>query len=173
MKKFYLIVLLLAVSLITAAWSYENFELEYKTFDQTTPVKLADLPVSFKMHDYLVKYAKQYKVPLDVAFGIAKLETSYGGVFHWNYNPSQTSFAKAYGAMQVQQPTASYVWGRNITEEELLHDFEFNIETSMKYISMLYDRYSDWAKALGYYHTGQPVINWYAKKITDDADLSI
>lgn len=173
MKKFYLILWLSAITLMTASWTYENYPEKGKSFDTSVKAELRDLPVSFRMHDYLVKYAKQYKVPLDVAFGIAKLETSYGGAFHWTYNPSQTSYAAAFGAMQVQQPTATYVWGKEICEEELLYNFEFNIETSMKYISMLKNRYGSWPKALGYYHTGYPVINWYAEKITKGADLTI
>lgn len=170
MKRFYIILWLSAVLLITASWSIENTQVNHAKFDKTKAANI-ELPVSFQTYDLLVKYAKKYDVPIKIAFGIAKLETGYHGAFHWKYNPNQTSFAYAYGPMQVQQPTASYVWGREITHDELLNDLDFNIETSMKYIAMLNNRYNSWHKALGYYHTGHPVINWYANTIANNANL--
>jgi soluble lytic murein transglycosylase-like protein len=119
------------------------------------------------MYDYLKKYSDEYGVPIIIAMGVAHKETRYGGPFHWRYNPKLTSSANAYGAMQIQVPTANFIWGgkKKITSKKLLTDLELNVETSMKLLAHLKKKYGGWDVALGCYNTGRPIVNSYAIEI--------
>jgi soluble lytic murein transglycosylase-like protein len=119
------------------------------------------------MYDYLKKYSAEYGVPFRIAMGVAHKETRYGGPFHWRYNPKLTSSANAYGAMQIQVPTANFIWGgkKKITSKKLLTDLELNVETSMKLLAHLKKKYGGWDVALGCYNTGRPIVNSYAIEI--------
>ena len=154
------------VMICAAGWSYERAK---------NLAEIGDLPISsiqtgppcIKLYDHLVTYSEQYRVPLHIAVGVAKKETGYGGPFHWKYDPKQTSYANAYGAMQIQAPTASDVWDRKVTSKQLLNDLEFNVHTSMKLLALLHKRYGSWEIALGCYNTGRPIVNDYARKIVN------
>lgn len=122
-------------------------------------------PLNIKMYRYLNKYAAEYGVPINIAFGIAKYETGYMGLFHWSYNPKVTSTQQAHGAMQIRVPTANDYSDNKITEYDLLNDLELNVELSMKIISSLKDRHGSWELALGAYNTGKPKVNNYARNI--------
>lgn len=68
--------------------------------------------------------------------------------------------------MQVLLSTAKWVWNDNsISKDKMLNNIEFNIETSMKYLNMLYKQYGDWRIVFGYYNTGYPIINSYALNV--------
>ena len=71
----------------------------------------------------------------------------------------------AYGAMQIQTPTATFIRHRKVTSKELLNDLEFNVETSMMIMQYLYKISGRWDVALGYYNTGKPVVNGYSREI--------
>jgi soluble lytic murein transglycosylase-like protein len=122
-------------------------------------------PMSVWMFHYINKYAEKYGVPNNIAFGIAYHETNYKGICDWNYNPSLTSSAYAYGAMQIQVPTANHFSDTTITKEDLLYNVELNIELSMKIISYLKNKYGTWELALGAYNSGKPIVNSYALSI--------
>jgi soluble lytic murein transglycosylase-like protein len=158
-------VVLAAVMVSAAGWSYERSKQLYITGSLASQ-SLNSAPPCIKLYDHLKTYSKRYGVPFHIAFGVAKKETSYGGPFDWRYNPALTSCANAYGAMQVQAPTASDVWKRKVTKKELLTNLEFNVHTSMKLLSMLHKRYGSWEVALGCYNTGRPIVNGYARTIT-------
>jgi soluble lytic murein transglycosylase-like protein len=157
-------VVIAAVMATAAGWSYERT----KHLEKVGSLKakpLSSAPPCIKLYDHLKKYSKRYDVPFHIALGVAKKETSYGGPFDWHYNPAQTSSADAYGAMQVQAPTASDVWKRKVTKKELLNNLEFNVHTSMKLLAQLHKRYGNWEVALGCYNTGRPIVNGYARTI--------
>lgn len=157
-------IVIAAVMVSAAGWSYErakNAE-EIGGFE-VRPIATA--PPCIRLYDHLRTYSERYNVPFYIAVGVAQKETSYGGPFHWRYDPAQISSANAYGAMQVQAPTAGDVWKRKVTKHELLNDLEFNVHTSMKLLSQLHKRYGSWEVALGCYNTGRPIVNDYARKI--------
>jgi soluble lytic murein transglycosylase-like protein len=157
-------VVISAVMISAAGWSYERAKnVEELGGFEPQPIKSA--PPCIRLYDHLKTYSERYDVPFHIAVGVASKETSYGGPFHWTYEPALTSSANAYGAMQVQAPTASDVWKRKVTKKELLTDLEFNVHTSMKLLSQLHKRYGSWAVALGCYNTGRPIVNDYARKI--------
>lgn len=122
-------------------------------------------PPSLALYHYLEKYSKEYGVPFYIALGVAREETGYRGPFQWTYNPKLTSSAAAYGAMQIQVPTANFIWDTPVTKEQLLNNLKLNVQISMKLLAHLNKRYENWAIALGCYNTGRPIINGYAIKI--------
>lgn len=123
------------------------------------------LPESVKLFTYIVKYANEYSIPVNIAFGIANKESGYKGPLHLEYNPKLTSKSKAYGPMQIKLTTANLVSDRRITKSELLNDAELNVRLSLKLLSQLKKQYGSWKLALGAYNTGKPVVNQYARNI--------
>lgn len=162
-----LIIILTAMTLLLAAWSYETTK-EPITGIANSEIIVSRGPASIRMYDYLEHYANKYDVPMYIALGIAREETGYKGPFQWSYNHKQVSSTGACGAMQVLPSTASYVWKRKVTAKELTNDLEFNIETSMKYIAYLHKISKRWDIALGYYNTGYPIVNAYAARIINN-----
>jgi soluble lytic murein transglycosylase-like protein len=126
-----------------------------------------DMPPSMQLYHYIKKYSKEYDVPLNIAFGVAHHETGYEGPFHWRYNPKLTSIANAYGAMQIQVPTANSFSDGKVTKTDLLNNLELNVDLSMRILSYLKKKYGNWKLALGAYNTGRPVVNQYAVNISN------
>lgn len=159
------LLILIFIVIFGAVAAYETRDtVEAKEADSN--FRVIDAPPCIRMYDHLIKYSEKYGVPFNIAYGVARKETRYGGPFHWKYNPKLTSSAAAYGAMQVQVRTANGIWKtRGITKHRLLNDLEFNVETSMKLLAHLKRTYGSWGRALGAYNTGRPVINGYATSI--------
>lgn len=122
-------------------------------------------PTAIKMFNSIQKYSAEYEIPLRYALGIAYAETGYRGPFHWKYNPKQTSSAGALGPMQIMPSTARSIWRKNISPSRLISDIDLNVETSMKLLRKLHNRYRDWKIVFGCYNTGRPCINGYAEKV--------
>jgi soluble lytic murein transglycosylase-like protein len=156
------VLIMFCLILFGAVWSYEIRKSTNGLPDGAMDIQHA--PPCIQLYDYLKIYSDKYNVPFHIAYGIAQKETAYKGPFHWAYNPKLTSSAAAYGAMQIQVPTANFIWQgkKKITSKKLLNDLELNVETSMKLLSYLKGKYGSWQVALGCYNTGYPVINQYA-----------
>jgi soluble lytic murein transglycosylase-like protein len=122
-------------------------------------------PTAVKMFNSIEIYSMKYNIPLKYALGIAYAETRYQGPFHWTYNPSQKSSAGALGPMQIMPSTANSVWNKNISKGELVSNIDLNVETSMKVLRRLYDKYGNWKIVFGCYNTGRPCVNGYAEKV--------
>lgn len=122
-------------------------------------------PIAVRMFSSIEKYATKYDIPLRYALGIAYAETRYEGPFHWRYNPQQKSSAGALGPMQIMPSTANMIWEKSIPREELISDIDLNVETSMKLLRKLYDKYRNWKIVFGCYNTGTPCVNGYAEKV--------
>ena len=123
-------------------------------------------PPSIQMAYYIQKYASKYSIPIDYAFGVAYAETRFEGPYHWKYNPHQVSCAGAVGPMQIMPTTGQGMWkGQRVTRDMLLNNIEFNVQTSMKLLRKLHDRYSDWKLVFGCYNTGRPCVNDYAIRV--------
>ena len=122
-------------------------------------------PTPIKMFNAIEKYSSIYNIPLKYALGVAYMETRYCGPFHWKYNPSQKSCAGALGPMQIMPSTANYVWDKNVSKSELISDIELNVETSMRVLRRLYDKYRNWKIVFGCYNTGRPCVNDYAERV--------
>ncbi len=165
MKK-YLILLLILLIYIQHNFSFDN--LKEKKVDTTNKINTNDLaPPSLQVYYAIKRYAKLYNIPEKIAFGIARNETSFRNPMNFNYNHKQISSANAMGTMQVQYRTAKDVeQNKKFTKEELLNNIDLNVNISLKYLRQLYNRYKNWDIALGYYNTGYPKINEYAKSIT-------
>lgn len=126
-----------------------------------------DMPPSMQLYYHILKYSKEYDVPTDIAFGVAHHESGYRGPFHWNYNPKLTSIANAYGAMQIQLPTANTFSDKKVSRIDLLNNLELNVDLSMRILSYLKKKYGKWELALGAYNTGRPIVNSYALNIVN------
>jgi soluble lytic murein transglycosylase-like protein len=122
-------------------------------------------PTAVKMFNSIEFYSEKYDIPLKYALGVAYVETRYQGPFHWKYNPVQKSSAGALGPMQIMPSTANSVWKRQVPREELASNIDLNVETSMRVLRRLYDKYENWKLVFGCYNTGRPCINGYAEKV--------
>ena len=122
-------------------------------------------PTAIKMFNSIERFSAEYEVPLRYALGIAFIETRYQGPFHWGYNPEQKSSGGALGPMQIMPSTANLIWGEKIPHSRLISDIDFNIETSMKLLRKLYNKYGDWKIVFGCYNTGTPCVNEYANRV--------
>ena len=120
------------------------------------------IPTSVQMYYYLMEFSEEFNVPTNIAFGVAHHESGYNGLRHWRYNPKLTSSANAYGAMQIQVPTANSFADKKLTKNDLI-----NVYLSMKILSYLKNKYGSWELALGAYNTGRPIVNQYALNISN------
>lgn len=120
-------------------------------------------PYSLQVYNSIEKYSKQYNVPKYIAYNIAFLETTYQGPFDWRYHGKLISCVGAKGPMQIMPKTANWITGKNITQKELLHNIDLNVKISMELLHKLSKQYKDWAVICGYYNTGYPKVNDYAR----------
>ena len=126
------------------------------------PVKIVKTNAE-RMYDAITLYADSFNVPLNIAFNVARIETGYLGPNHVKYNHKQKSCDGALGPMQIMPQYASYFAGFPVGKKELRDSIELNVYISMKILNQHFEKYRDWAKVLGAYNTGKPVINKYAK----------
>jgi soluble lytic murein transglycosylase-like protein len=150
MKKILLVVTTLVIMICIASFIPKT---------KSTPLTPAQ-----RVYTSIMTYAKEYNIPLHIAFNVARIETGYKGPFHDEYNHKQTSSAGALGAMQIMPQYASYYAGFKVKKPVLKDSIELNVEISMKMLQDWYKRYKDWGKATGAYNTGKPVINSYARE---------
>lgn len=133
--------------------------------DQTIKRDGGIMPPCLKLYHTINKYADMYNIPRRYAFGVAYKETHYMGPFHWEYKPSQTSFAGAIGPMQIMPSTGDLMWKKRVSRDKLMHNIDFNVQTSMMLLRKLYDKYGDWPTVFGAYNTGRPCVNGYATDV--------
>jgi soluble lytic murein transglycosylase-like protein len=122
-------------------------------------------PPCVSLYNSIEKHASKYGIPRKYAFGIAHKETSYSGPNHIDYDPYRISSAGALGPMQIMLTTAEEINKTKISKSKLKNDIDYNVETSMKILRKLKDRYKDWKLAFGAYNTGRPCVNRYAKEV--------
>lgn len=122
-------------------------------------------PPCLQMYYAIEKYAPEYGIPLDFAYGIAYYETRYQGPFHWNYNQIQESSAGAVGPMQIMPRYAHPYVDGSFTVQDLKTDIDMNVKASMRMLKKLKKIHKDWQLVFGAYNTGRPIINEYAKNV--------
>jgi soluble lytic murein transglycosylase-like protein len=143
-------------------------DIEEPDVDKKIEVDLGELgkgpnsPTSIKMYELIEKYSKKYDIPKHIAYNVSYKETRYGGPFDWDYNPEQESPVGAVGPMQIMTSTANHINDKNTDKYSLKTNIRLNIETSMKLLRKLYDKYGRWDLACGCYNTGKPMVNDYA-----------
>lgn len=140
------------------------FQVKTKVYSETLKQQIV-IPIEMQMHHALIKYAKEYCVPIEFAFAVAYEETRYTGYNHTTYNNKMISSAGAIGPMQIMLSTARGVWNNRKISKHMLYDIDFNIKTSMKYINSLYLIYYDWGYVFGHYNTGKKIKTKYSRKI--------
>lgn len=117
-----------------------------------------------QMEEGIRYFSDLYNIPEDYFRKVAYHETGYNG--QETYNPSQISKCGALGPMQIMFKTAKF-FNDSITEHQLLNDVYLNLHLSAKMLRYLKDKYQDWEIVFGYYNTGYPESNKYAKKIVN------
>ena len=142
-----------------------NVEPTTKTVIESASILPSPEPPCIQMYYYIEKYSEQYNIPRKYAYGIAYKETGYRGPFHWRYNHRLVSSAGALGPMQIMPSTATYINGESVSNERLKTDIEYNVETSMKLLKILKEKYGSWEIAFGAYNTGRPMVNQYAQDV--------
>jgi hypothetical protein len=123
-------------------------------------------PPCLQMYYCIEKYAREYDIPLDYAYGIAYCETRYEGPFDWDYDQAQGSSAGAVGPMQIMPQYADpYIDEEGWTRNDLMTDIEMNVKVSMRMLRKLKNIHGDWLLVFGAYNTGRPMINDYARRV--------
>jgi soluble lytic murein transglycosylase-like protein len=153
--------------------NYHFFTAYYSNLIEKKHVDVENAPNSVKMYYYILKYSKIYGIPKNIAFGMARFESSYNGLFDWGYNPNISSSSNAYGALQIKTSTAKYINKKyyiteeDISKESLINNLDLNINIGLCYLHYLYKKHGSWDLALGAYNTGKPKVNSYAVKVSN------
>lgn len=166
--------LLIATSVVGivsfGAFLKNSEDIQSSTSDSLICISSGDIkdntPPCLRMYNAIEMYAKKYKIPRKYAYGIAKCETGYQGPFHWEYRHTQKSSVGAVGPMQIMFDTGKMMWpDSTFSRETLMKNINFNVETSMKLLRRLHNKYKDWRIVFGCYNTGRPCINGYAENV--------
>ena len=164
MKEMLKTLVLFSLAGIMTFWVYTKDSTELNP--EEVPIITEKSPPCLQMYYLIEKYSEKYNVPREYAYGIAYCETRYKEPFQWEYDHKQISCAGAVGPMQIMYTTAEMMWpGKKFTKSFLKDNIEFNVETSMKLLRHLHDRYGDWKLVFGCYNTGRPMINQYALNV--------
>lgn len=131
-------------------------------FDIQKVAQTTNSPPSLQLYNIIEDASDSFRIPKYILYNIAFLETRYRGPFDWSYDPCLTSQAGAVGPMQIIPRYAHSYAGRKVTSEELRTNLKLNVEVSCKMLKKLYSLYHSWELVLGYYNTGNPIINEYA-----------
>ena len=159
-----LVIAAIALAAFAAFPDVGHEEVKYSYIRPNNRVNQSD-PPCIQMYHYIEQYADSFDIPKRYAYGIAHVETSYNGPFHWRYNPSRISNAGALGPMQVMLATARGLNKDGVSREKLLKNIEYNVYTSMKLLRRLYNLRHNWKVVFGEYNTGRPCINGYAERV--------
>ena len=162
MKFVKLIILFFGVLLASFVWKLRAHHrteqnLDIASVDWKSP--------SVRMYFALKKYSEKYEVPEEIAYSFAYHETGYRGPNHRSYEWRLISSAGALGPMQIMPRSARRFAPKKYSDSLLLHDIEFNVETSMRMLRFLKNRFGRWDLAAGAYNTGKPIINNYARQV--------
>lgn len=115
--------------------------------------RVGELDNEYQIEYYIDVYSKKYNVPKDVIYAVAKIESGYG--LHKDYNPFVVSSVGALGPMQVMLTTAQEIMDKpRLTKKELLYDIKLNVESGVKYLSIMYNTYNNWELTLISYNAG-------------------
>ena len=167
MKPFHYITIgVVATLIVLGVYSFRGAEIaaDGESITLSKRIESSD-PACLQMYYHINRYADTFNIPIKYAFGIAHVESSYNGPFHWNYNHKLTSYAGAVGPMQIMPSTAKFINKEKVSPIRLKSDVEYNVKTSMKLLRYLYDQYGDWKLVFGAYNTGHPCVNGYALKV--------
>ncbi len=161
-KTLITVMLTLVVSILFCGYLLSYYETAAKEKQVYEMGSSSEAPASLRMYHLIEENSKKFNIPKYILYNVAYLETRYCGPFDWNYDPSQTSSAGAQGPMQIITKYAHSYAGRKVTPQELKTDLDLNIEVSCKMLKKLYSMYGRWDLVLGYYNTGNPIVNEYA-----------
>jgi len=99
-----------------------------KTVDRTSGFAMPEMPGS-KYAAIIVKYARQYDVPIELAHAVVRVES--------NYNPNARGSAGEIGLMQIKPATARMMGYSGSSKG--LFDPDTNIKYGMKYLAAAHE----------------------------------
>jgi soluble lytic murein transglycosylase-like protein len=102
--------------------------LALNTVDRTSGFAMPDMPGS-KYAAIIVKYARQYDVPIELAHAVVRVES--------NYNPNARGSAGEVGLMQIKPATARMMGYSGSSKG--LFDPDTNIKYGMKYLAAAHE----------------------------------
>lgn len=145
-----------------------------KNSDSGSVISNNNIPASLKMYYIIEDKSVEYNIPIHILYNIAYLETKYKGPFDFSYNPYLESSAGAQGPMQVITKYAHqhYDGDGKLNNKQLRTNIELNIDICCKKLTVLYKKYKKWDLALGYYHTGYPVVDTYSKYVLNNKEYN-
>lgn len=116
-----------------------------------------------KYSEFVERYASEYKVPPEICYAVIKCESGF--------DSAAVSVAGAVGLMQIMPSTFEYLC--NLAKEEheigMLYDPETNIKFGTFYLSVLYERFSNWNCAFAAYNCGPSrVSGWIEDGMVDE-----
>lgn len=161
MKQLLTLLLLFTCSFTSIKCSRVKNDNCYKT--HKTVVK-KQLPCQ-QLNEALIKYSKQYGIPLKYCYALAYAETRYQGPKHFSYKHNKISSAGARGALQVMPSTANRICKRKVDLDSLKNDINLNVMIAMKLLRRCKDKFGSWDKVFSFYNSGRTEINQYALNI--------
>jgi hypothetical protein len=167
MKFFYVMCLM---GVILASMSLTNKYTRSEEYELSELGGQPNSPFCLQMYTSIEKYSEMYNVPKYIAYNVAFLETRYQGPFHWRYDHRKVSSAGAQGPMQIITRWAHSYAQRTVGERELRNNIDLNVKISMELLHKLRKPYNDWGLICGYYNTGYPRVNDYARFCVNNKD---
>lgn len=118
-----------------AHWMHEWIRAEYKSAVEKRGLEycLTDKRVNLLV-DTIVRYSNQYQCDVLETMTLFTIESSFVNRIGDRNLPEQRW---CFGYGQVQTQTASMVWGRHVTGNELLNDVDLNIHTAIRHYDWL------------------------------------
>lgn len=135
-------ILILIIILVILSLFFKPIN-NFLSFDKNLETPIAEY------HNDVVRYwamelSIKYNIPHGIIESILYQETQFTKN-NPEYNAHRVGDSgKSFGPGQVQVPTAKGVWRDSdivITSKKLKEDIQFNIETSIKFIKLLHDKY--------------------------------
>ena len=114
-----------------------------------TRIELSIYPKPAEYKSFVKEYSEKYRVPENLVYAVIKTESKF--------DSTAESSVGALGLMQMMPDTFTWLTNDRLGDRfsvGMLYDPETNIKYGVYYLSWLYDRYTDWDKALAAYNAG-------------------
>ena len=114
-----------------------------------TRIEMSIYPKPAEYKVFVREYSEKYRVPENLVYAVIKTESKF--------DSTAESSVGALGLMQMMPDTFTWLTNDRLGDRfsvGMLYDPETNIKYGVYYLSWLYDRYTDWDKALAAYNAG-------------------
>lgn len=112
--------------------------------------------------EYVENAARKYNVDIYMIFAIIKVESAF--------DIQAISPVGAIGLMQIMPKTADYIYNEDIDKDKLFNA-EFNIDTGVRYISYLKEKFDEIRWLLIAYNAGETIAIKWQKQGLDEKTI--